>query len=151
MITSKNEKLKIKDRVLNIIMKNGNKKTVEKNFLKVLKQIQKNSNKKHSNIFLLSIKNNSSSLKMNKQKQKRGKRKTTKDVPVFVKEYIRLNLSFKLMLSNSIKKIETANLCSKLYKEILESSMLKSKSFEQKTELQKQVLLKKKYFFKFRW
>ena len=70
MITKK-KKLNIKTRIYNANLISGNKKTVEKNLLKSLKKLQKLSNKRHTQVLKLSIKNLTPALKMDKQKMKR--------------------------------------------------------------------------------
>ena len=146
------KKLELKHRIYNSSMNNGNKKTVEKFLLKTLKKIQKTSNKRHSSMLMLAIKNSTPALKMNKQKMKRNKKKYNKDIPTFVQNsFLRINLSLKYIILSSIKNSEYNKFYTKLSNEIVESSAFKSQSTEQKTNLQKQILLQKNLFFKYRW
>ena len=145
-------KLEIKHRICNASLNSGNKKTGEKNLLKTFKKLQKISNKKHSSIVSLAIKNSTPALKMNKQKMKRRKKKGSQDIPTFIQNnFLRINLALKYIVLNSIKRSEYKNFYNKLSNEILESSRFKSSSIDQKTELQKQILIKKNLFFKYRW
>ena len=145
-------KLKIKQRICNISLNNGNKKTSEKNVLKTLKKLQKLSKKQHTNIISLAIKNSTPAFKMNKQKLKKIKKKSNQEIPTFIQNnFLRINLSLKYIILNSRKRSESNSFYFKLSNEILESSILKSSSIEQKTELQKQILMQKNLFFKYRW
>ena len=144
--------IKLKHRIYNSSLNSGNKKTIEKNLLKTVKKLQKISKKQHSNIILLAVKNSTPTLKMNKQKMKRKKKKQNQDVPTFIQnKFLRINLSLKYIILNSSKKSNYNKFYTKLSNEILESSMFKSQSTEQKTNLQKQILLQKNLFFKYRW
>lgn len=145
-------KLEIKNRIYNISLNNGNKKTGEKNVLRTLKKLQKLSKKQHLNIISLAIKNSTPALKMNKQKLKKSKKKANQEIPTFIQNnFLRINLALKYIILNSRKRSESVSFYFKLSNEILESSILKSSSIEQKTELQKQILMQKNLFFKYRW
>ena len=149
---AKKKKLKITHRIYNNSLNNGNKKTVEKNLLKSLKKLQRISRKNCLNILLLAIKNSTSALKINKQKMKKRKKNKIQEVPTFVKDnFLRLNLAIKHLIINSKKRSESTNFYNKFAKEALETAYLKSFSINKKAELQKQILLKKNLFFKYRW
>ena len=149
---AKKKKLKITHRIYNNSLNNGNKKTVEKNLLKSLKKLQRISQKNCLNILLLAIKNSTSALKINKQKMKKRKKNKIQEVPTFVKDnFLRLNLAIKHLIINSKKRSESTNFYNKFAKEALETAYLKSFSINKKAELQKQILLKKNLFFKYRW
>lgn len=152
-MNNKNYKPKnIKNRFFNTIMTNGKKKTGEKILMKSLKEIQKSSSKKTSDILMLAIKHTTPTLKMNYQKLKRKKRKTVQERPAFIKtNFLRINVSLKFLTLNSKKSTSTAPFYKKLAEELFKSNQLKSFSVEQKTEIQKQILLKKNLFFKYRW
>lgn len=151
MNTLKNN-LELKQQLTNAIMKHGKKKTAEKILIKSLKLIQKFNKKNHKNLIKDSIINSTPTFKINKQSSKRGKRKTKKEIPAFVKkDYLRTVLSVNFLVSTSLKNKDLKTFYRKLTQEIIETSLQKSKSIEQKTELQKQVLMKKRYLLQFRW
>ena len=133
-------------------MKHGKKKTAEKNLLKSLKLIQKFNKKNHKNLIKDSILNVTPTFKINKQSSKRGKRKTEKEIPAFIKkDSLRTVLAVNFLVTASLKNKDLKTFYRKLAQEIIETSVQKSKSIEQKTEMQKQVLLQKRYLLKFRW
>lgn len=146
------KKLETKHRIYNTSLIHGKKKTTEKILLKSLKNLQKKSKKNSKKIFLSAIKHTAPTLQMNKQKFKKKKKKSFKEIPVFVKnKETRINLALKFIISHSIIRTDTSYFYKKLSNEILDSSILKSLSITTKTEIQKQVLLKKKIFLKYRW
>jgi ribosomal protein S7 len=142
----------LKQKLTNAIMKHGKKKTAEKILIKSLKLIQKSSKKNHKTLIKESIINATPTFKINKQSRKRGKRKIEKEIPAFIKkDSLRTVLSVNFLVSASLKNNELNNFYKKMTQEILETSFQKSKSIEQKTEMQKQVLMQKRYLLKFRW
>ena len=144
--------LELKQKLINDIMKHGKKKTAEKNLLKSLKLIQKFNKKNHKNLIKDSILNVTPTFKINKQSSKRGKRKTEKEIPAFnKKDSLRTVLAVNFLVTASLKNKDLKTFYRKLAQEIIETSVQKSKSIEQKTEMQKQVLLQKRYLLKFRW
>lgn len=144
--------LELKQKLINAIMKHGKKKTAEKNLLKSLKLIQKFNKKNHKNLIKDSILNVTPTFKINKQSSKRGKRKTEKEIPAFIKkDSLRTVLAVNFLVTASLKNKDLKTFYRKLAQEIIETSVQKSKSIEQKTEMQKQVLLQKRYLLKFRW
>ena len=146
------KKLETKHRIYNTSLSHGKKKTTEKILLKSVKNLQKNSKKNSKKIFLSAIKNAAPTLKMNKQKFRKRKRKIFKEIPAFVKnKETRINLALKFIIDHSITRTETNYFYKKLSHEILDSLYLKSLSVNTKTEIQKQVLLKKKMFIQYRW
>nr|YP_010377363.1 ribosomal protein S7 [Nitzschia dissipata]QYB23050.1 ribosomal protein S7 [Nitzschia dissipata] len=144
--------IELKQKLTNAIMKHGKKKTAEKILIKSLKLIQKSNKKNYKNLIKESIINSTPTFKINRQSSKRGKRKMEKEIPAFVKkDSLRTVLSFNFLLSASLKNKDLNNFYRKMSQEIIETSFQKSKSIEQKTEMQKQVLMQKRYLLKFRW
>lgn len=146
-------KKELKNKLINTLMKNGNKKTSEKILLKSLKILQKSSIKRHINLIQLSVINSTPIFKVNTQTIKKGKRKSKKEIPTFVKtSLLRLTLALKcLKTASSVKNFNFSYFAKNLVQEILKTSESKSYSIDKKNELQKQILNNKKYFFKFRW
>ena len=145
-------RLEIKHRIYNTALLHGKKKTIEKNVLKCFKNLQKISKKNHIKIITIAIKNNAPTLKMNKQKLKRKKKKMYKDVPVFItNDAIRINLALKGIAEQSKTETEIFGFFRKLSFELLNSAALKSASTIKKVENQKQILLQKKTLIRYRW
>lgn len=144
--------IELKQKIINSIMKNGNKKTAEKILKKSLKLIQKNDKKNHISLLKHSIINSTPTFKINIQSKKRGKRKTTKEIPTFIKsDSLRIISSFNFLADNSLKNKSVNGFYKKIANEILEAAAQKSKSVDQKNEIQKQVLMQKRYLANFRW
>ena len=144
--------LELKQKLINAMMKHGKKKKAEKNLIKSLKVIQKFNKKNHKNLLKDSIINVTPTFKINKQSSKRGKRKTEKEIPAFVKkDSLRTVLAVNFLVTAALKNKDFKTFYRKLAQEVIETSVQKSKSIEQKTEMQKQVLMQKRYLLKFRW
>ena len=144
--------IELKQKIVNSIMKNGNKKTAEKIIKKSLKLLQKNDKKNHIRLLKHSIINSTPTFKINVQLKKRGKRKTKKEIPTFIKnDSLRIISSFNFLTENSLKNKSLNSFYKKIANEILEAANQKSKSIEQKNEIQKQVLMQKRFLANFRW
>jgi ribosomal protein S7 len=142
----------LKQKLTNAIMKQGKKKTAEKILIKSLKLIQKSNKKSHKNLLKESIINTTPTFKINNQSSKRGKRKVNKEIPAFVKkDSLRTMLSVNFLVLASLKNKELNSFYKKMSQEIIKTSFQKSKAIEQKTEIQKQVLMQKRYLLNFRW
>ena len=142
----------LKTKIVNSFMINGEKKTSEKILLKALKSLQKSTNKNSKYLLQLFLINSTSTFKLNEQVVKKGKRKVTKSTPSFIlDDSLRISTSLK-----SIKKVlrrskQSNSFYSRLAEEIAASIELKGQVVEKKNELQKQILLNKRYLSKFRW
>ena len=142
-----NYKLKL----INHLLNNGNKKTCESILLKSFKNIQKSSLKSHKKITKIAIIYSVSIFRMIKLKQKKRKKKNVKEVPAFIfNNFERVSWSLKIILTSS-KKQNSNNFYKKLKKEIITNSKNKGNVIDKKTELNKQILLKKRLFINFRW
>jgi len=141
-----------KNKIVNVFMKNGKKHTSEKILLKSSKLLQKSSKKNFQNLVQLAIINTTSAFKLNEQVMKKGKRKSKKVTPLFIiKGSLRIMTALKFIRSTVQKNKSSTNFYKNLANEILASSLLKSQSIEQKTKLQTQILLNKRYLSKFKW
>jgi len=140
------------NKIVNVFMKNGKKHTGEKILLKSSKLIQKSSRKNFKNLVQLAIVNTTSAFKLNEQVMKKGKRKSKKVTPSFIiKDSLRVMTALKFIKNTVQKKKNSINSYKNLSNEILASSLLKGQSIEQKTKLQTQILLNKRYLSKFKW
>ena len=151
-MTKSTREISLKTKIVNSFMINGEKKTSEKILLKALKALQKSTNKNSKDLLQRFIINSTSTFKLNEQVVKKGKRKVTKSTPSFIlNDSLRISTSLK-SIKKVIRKSKQSNLFySRLAEEILSSSELKGQVVEKKNELQKQILLNKRYLSKFRW
>jgi ribosomal protein S7 len=141
-----------KNKMVNVFMKNGKKHTGEKILLKSSKLIQKSSRKNFKSLVQLAIINTTSAFKLNEQIMKKGKRKSKKITPSFIiQDSLRVMTALKFIRNTVQKKKNSMNSYKNLSNEIVASSSLKSQSIEQKTKLQTQILLNKRYLSKFKW
>lgn len=150
--SKKNSSTVVKNQIVNSFMKNGKKHTGEKILLKFSKSLQKSTQKNFQTILQLAIINLTPAFKLNEQTMKKGKRKSKKITLSFIiKDSLRVMSALKF-IKDVVQKDKSANSFSKkLSKEILDTSSMKSLSIEQKTKLQNQILLNKRYLSKFRW
>jgi len=142
----------LKNKIINVLMKNGSKHTGEKILLKSSKLLQKSSKKSFQNLVQLAIINTTSTFKLNEQIMKKGKRKSKKVTPSFIiKDSLRIMTALKYIKTTVCKSKNSISFHKSLVKEILASSSLKGQSVEQKTKLQAEILLNKRYLSKFKW
>lgn len=143
--------MQIRNKLINHIMINGKKKTSEKILLKSFKEIQKNSKKQSEDLIKLAIIHSTPIFKLHRIINKNRKKKKVKEIPAFITKTIsRTSLAIKFILS-SIKNKKSNNLYIKLKQEILTAAQSKGPSIELKNNLQKQILLKKRFFTYYRW
>jgi ribosomal protein S7 len=149
--SKKNKTIVLKNKIINVFMKNGNKHISEKMLLKCSKLLQKSSKKHFQHLVQLALINTTSTFKLNEQVMKKGKRKSKKVIPSFIiNDSRRIMTSLKYLKTTVCKSKNSANSYKNLAEEILAFSFLKGQS-EQKTKLQTQILLNKRYLSKFKW
>ena len=147
-----NKALNLKAKIINTLMISGKKKTGEKILLRFAKLLQKSSNKNFKNLVQLAIINSTPTFKLNEQVVKKGKRKSVRSTPSFiVSDSLRIMASIKLLVNTAGKNKTSAFFYENLMNEVLASSMLKSQAVDKKNELQRQILINKRYLSKFRW
>jgi ribosomal protein S7 len=147
------KKLEIRNKLINHITLNGEKKTSEKILLKSFKTLQKYSTKQTNEILKLAIINSTSTFKLHKISNKKRKKKNRKvrEIPSFIsKPDFRTSLSLRFILY-SMSKRKSSNFYFKFKEEILLAAKAKSNSVLIKTELQKQILVNKRFFRYYRW
>lgn len=151
-LLKKNKTLNLKNKIINTLMKSGKKKSGEKILLQTLKSLQKASNKNSKILLQSAIINSTSAFKLNEQSLKKGKRKAKKHMPAFIiNDSLRITTALKLIAKFSAKNKSSNCFYQSFTAEILSSTNLKGSSIAQKNELQKQILLNKRYLSKFRW
>jgi len=144
-------KVEIKNKIINHLLVDGKKKTSEKSLLKSFKELQKQSTKNSKKLTQLAILLALPIFKVHKIANKKKRNKQVREIPAFIlKERARVSLAIKFILA-SIKKRTPNKFYIKLKQEILLNSQNKGEAILMKDELQKQVLLKKRFFRYYRW
>ena len=148
----KNKTAHLKSKIINTLMINGRKTAGEKILLKSLKSLQKSTDKNFKTLLHSAIVNLASAFKVSEQAVKKGKRKTVKSIPSFIiSDSLRITTALKLLTKTSMKIKSSNFLYKKLVGEILSSSVLKGQTIDRKNEIQRQILVNKRYLSKFRW
>nr|WDD39302.1 ribosomal protein S7 [Gomphonema parvulum] len=144
--------LSVKTKLLNHLTKNGEKKTSEKILFKSLKKLQKDSSKPTKDVLKTALVLSTPVFKVHviENKKQRKKNRKIKKIPYFiVNNNSRISLAIKFIMKSINNKVKP--LYSKLQNEILWTSQQKGDSINFKKELQKQVLINKKYFNFYKW
>ena len=142
----------LKDKTVNEFMRNGKKLTGEKILLKFVKSFQKQNRKNFKSLLQISIINITPVFSVNTQIIKKGKRKSTNEVPVFLSNHqVRIRNSLKLFKQSAIKEKKTSYFYKLFSKEVLNSAKFDSITITEKNNLQKQVLKNKRYWSNFKW
>jgi len=128
----------LKNKIINFLLKNGNKKISENLFLINSKLFQKFYKKNHKHIFKIGTINSLPIINIKKIKRKR---KRIKEFPFVSKKNIRISLSIKSILQTSTKNF---------IDEFILSSKNLSKSAIDKKNIHEYAFLKKKYA-NYRW
>jgi len=140
----------IKDKIINHLIINGKKETSEKILKESVKKIQKESKKQLKKIMQLAIINSTPIFKVHKISNKRQKKKKIKEIPAFIsKTKSRISLAIKLILLTIKKK--SIKIAIKIKQELLQNYLNEGSAIQNKNELQKKVLLNKRYFNYYRW
>lgn len=151
-LTKNSKNLSLKTKIINTLMISGRKNTGEKILLKFAKRLQKSTKKNFKNLVQLAIINSTPAFKTNEQVVKKGKRKAVRSTFSFItSDSLRVMTSLKFIKTAVTKNKSSAHFYERFADEILAASTLKSQSIDRKNELQKQVLLNKRYLSKFRW
>lgn len=145
--------MRIKTKLINLLTVNGKKEVGEKNLIKSVKELQKNSAKKYSEVFNLALVYSTPIFKLHKirnKKIKKNKNKKFKEIPGFIKnKNSRISLAIKFILFSIKNKDET--FYKKFNKEIILNATQNGNTLQFKNDLQKNILAKKHYFRYYRW
>ena len=145
----KNKTVILKNKLINLFMQNGSKQICEKNLLKSSKILQKSSKKRFQSLLQLSIINTALTFKFNEKIIKKGKKRSVKTSAFFIiSDFVRITEALK---SLKIQKHKNTNIIIAFGKKVLISSYFKNQLTEQKTKLQTQILVNKRYLSKFKW
>ena len=142
-----------KNKLINHIMINGEKKTSENILFKSIKTLQKNSKKQLKQIMQLAIINSTPTFKLHQIRNKKKKKRNQKvrEIPAFIsKVTARTSIAIKLILS-SIEKKKSKKFYKKLNQKLFLTAQSKSNTINLKNTLQKHVILKKHFFKYYRW
>jgi small subunit ribosomal protein S7 len=148
--------INLKEKLINVLMENGNKKTAEKIILKSFKFLQKLTTKNHTSLIQAAIINSTPIFRISQQKKKRKKKGKSKPKNIYTfisNAQIRQILSIKFLKMSSTNSTSYTYFYQKFAAEILLSSTNnnKSQSVKKKDDLHKQILVNKKYLKNFRW
>ena len=144
------KKMQVKDKLINHLMINGNKKTSEKILIKSFKKLQKDTQKRSSKLLQLALINSTPIFKLHVHKIKKKRKKKTKEIPVFISNInYRTSSAIKLIMSNKNKK--SNKFFNELKEEIFLASQKKGLGLETKASTQKQIVVLKKKLFSFKW
>lgn len=144
------KKLEIKNKLINHIMINGEKKTSEKIVLNCLKELQKKNSKRTNELVKLAIISATPIFKLHTIKNKKSKKHKLKEIPAFITNATyRISLAIKFIITSIKKKGE--HFYKKLNKEILLNSQQKGEAVQLKNNLQQKALLQKKFLKFYRW
>jgi len=145
-------KIKLREKFINHLLKNGNKKTCEKVLLKSFKELQKKTKKPFKTVVKLSIINLTPVFRIITLKNKKSKKqKFSKEVPMFVtKEMERISWGIKYLLyfTKSFYSLKTYK---KLHHEILSTVTGKGETAKTKIDYHKKAVFKKRFLSHFRW
>jgi len=157
-LKANNFKNKLKYKIINYLLQNGNKPTCEKTLSQSLKLIQKSQKKSHFEIVKLAILNATPVFRVIELKNKRKKRKKkgigkqSKEIPAFLSHYVfRTSQAIKLISDGAVKRSRSKGLVKQLHQEIQTTSQNSGEVIKFKTETQKLALKKKFYFKYYRW
>jgi ribosomal protein S7 len=146
------QKFKLKDKIINYQIKNGNKRTCEKNFLQCLKSFQKTSTKNYKKIIQLAVVNAAPIFLVKEIKKLKKRRKKEIMIPFIPKQNFRTSYSIKNIVIEALKKKGSVKKnYQNLTQELLLSAYKKSESIKKKNETQEQALKRKKQLARFRW
>ena len=144
--------LTIKKKLLNHLTKNGEKKTSEKILSKSLKKLQKTSIKPTKEILQTALISSTPIFKIHiiENKKQRKKNRKIKKIPYFITNNIfRISLAIKFIIKALQNKSKP--FYNKFEAELLLISQQKGETLNIKKDLQKQVIINKKYFNFYKW
>lgn len=143
--------IRIKNKILNHLLFDGKKNTSEKILLQSFKELQKLSSKQSIKLVQLAIVYSMPIFKIHKHINKNRKKKYIKEIPTLVIAKIsRVFLAIKFILKN-MRHDRLNCFYTRLCAEILSTAQNEGFSIQTKNEVQKQVLLKKHFFFFYKW
>lgn len=141
-----------KKKLLNHLIRHGGKQIIEKIVTKSFKQIQKYQKKNCKKIVKLALLNSIPTFKIVELINKKGRKKSVKEIPTFLSNYnSRISWGLKYLVE-SVEATPQNNLSTKLKNEFLLAAKSESKTLKTlKENSQIKALKEKKYLKYFRW
>jgi small subunit ribosomal protein S7 len=142
-----------RNKIINYIMINGEKKTSENILLTTVKKLQKNSKKQLKQIIQLTLINSTPTFKLHKIENKKRKKRNRKviEIPAFISNsFTRTSVAIKFILTSAEKK-KSKKFYDNFNQEIILAAQSKGNSIDLKNTLQKHIILKKHLFKYYRW
>lgn len=141
----------IKNKMLNHLLLDGKKKTSEKILLQSFKELQKFSVKQPKKLMQLAVVCCTSVFKVHEQIRTNRKKKQLREIPtIIVSKKARISLAIKFILRN-LKHKNLNCFYAKFYTEILSAVDNEGSAIQIKNKIQKQLLIKRHFFFYYRW
>lgn len=142
--------MSIKSKILNHLLLDGKKKTSEKILLQSFKELQKFSPKQPTELLLSAVVCCTSVFKIHKQVRKNRKKKHVREIPtIIISKKARISLAVKSILRGLTNKNVNC-FYAKFYTEILSTARNEGPAVGLKADVQKQLLIKKHFFFNYR-
>jgi len=137
----------------NHITEKGKKHTIEKILTKSFKQTQKQQKKNATNIIKTSILGMIPTFRIVKLTNKRRRKKSVKQIPIFLSNNkSRSSWGLKKLTNFSTQEASKTNLLKKLTNQLLlTTTESENKNIELKNKQQNEALKEKKYFKYYRW
>ena len=144
-------KVFLKEKLTNMLMKHGNKRVSEKIVNKGLKLVQKADKKNQANLMKQVLVRISYPFKIQDRVLKKGRKKSRIQVPTFhFDARLRYASSLKLLAKKILEK-HSENSSITLSNKILSVIKKEGTIIDAKTRLQENLSLNKRYLFHFRW
>ena len=143
--------ISVKNKLLNHLLFNGKKQTSEKILLQSFKELQKFSMKQPTALIQSAVACSMIVFKIHKQIRKNRKKKHVREIPtIIISKKARISLAIKFILRDLTYKNFNC-FYEKFYTEILTTALNTGSVVQIKNEIQKQLLIKKHFFFNYRW
>lgn len=146
----RHERIYVKNKIINHLISDGKKNISEKLLLKAIKELQKTSLKQSEKLINLAIILSIPVFKVHKM-VKKTKKKKIREIPVIISsKKARISSSIKFIL-NALKEKSLKHFYIKFYQEIVSNTKNESLAILNKNKIQKSALLKKHFFYYYRW
>jgi ribosomal protein S7 len=141
----------IKNKMLNNLLLDGRKKTSEKILLQSIKELQKFSTKQSKKLIQLATVRCMSVFKVHEQIRTNRKKKQLREIPtIIISKKARVSLAIKFIFRD-LKHTNLNCFYAKFYTEILSTVDNEGSAIQIKNKIQKQLLVKRHFFFYYRW
>jgi ribosomal protein S7 len=145
-----NNIIELKNKLVNLLLRNGNKHKSEKLLLLSIKNFQKNNDTNHKELFQEAILNVMPTFLLKQIKALKRKRRKERQIPFVPKKNLRLFFAFKIIVSDIKKKKHSKKFYKNITQELSFSAEQISQAYKKQNDIQKNAMLNKKNFF-FKW